>query len=195
MSANFIENESYLHKKAKEVLKEWFDCDVGKYSECIGDISFCSNRKSGVWLEYPICELRGTTSWDTNWDEIVADTDFDNYDEKICGKKPEIIQNTYYDHDKNKLETYKCLDLQEWVPTFDQCVKMYNVYPSAVIDVVCTHKGCPKYAIEICHTNPVSQEKIDKLKVIGVENLLEIDAYWILKQTKIPSQLKYKRLI
>jgi len=36
---------------------------------------------------------------------------------------------------------------------------------------------------------------IKKLKKFGVEQLIEIDADWILNQTKIPSQLKYKRLI
>ena len=61
--------------------------------------------------------------------------------------------------------------------------------------MVCSHKGQPYYAIEICNKNPVSQEKINKLKEFGVDNLIEIDADWILNQTKIPSQLKYKRLI
>ena len=45
------------------------------------------------------------------------------------------------------------------------------------------------------HKNPVSNTKINKLKQVGVDSLIEIDADWILNQTKIPSQLKYKRLI
>ena len=35
----------------------------------------------------------------------------------------------------------------------------------------------------------VSQEKIKKLKEFGVDNLIEIDADWILNQTKIPSKV------
>ena len=65
----------------------------------------------------------------------------------------------------------------------------------AVIDVVVAHKGSPMYAIEICHKNPVSKEKIEALKLAGVDNLIEINASWILKQTRIPDKLKFKRLI
>jgi hypothetical protein len=83
----------------------------------------------------------------------------------------------------------------EYVPTYDECISRFNSYPIAIIDMVCSYKGQPYYAIEICYKNPVSQEKINKLKEFGVDNLIEIDADWILNQTKIPSQLKYKRLI
>lgn len=53
----------------------------------------------------------------------------------------------------------------------------------------------PSIGIEICHKNPVSQEKINKLKELGVHSLIEIDAEWILQQTKRPSELKYTKLI
>lgn len=86
-------------------------------------------------------------------------------------------------------------DCDEYVPTYDECVNIYKSYPISIIDVVCSHKGRPCIGIEICHKNSVSQEKINKLKEFGVYNLIEIDAEWILDQTKIPSQLKYKKLI
>ena len=79
--------------------------------------------------------------------------------------------------------------------TLNECVNLFQSYPIAIIDIVCPHKGRPYIGIEICHKNPVSLEKIDKLRKFGVDNLIEIDADWILNQTKIPSQLKYKRLI
>jgi hypothetical protein len=88
-----------------------------------------------------------------------------------------------------------CITIQEIIPTYQECVNDYNSYPIAIIDVVCCHKGKPQIGIEICHKNPVSQEKTNKLKEFGVDNLIEIDADWVLNQTKIPSQLKYKRLI
>lgn len=167
MSKQFIENESYKHKMAKEVLKKWLETQTieDKDYSGIGDIRFRSNRKSGVFLEYPICknityynEIIGGNSWKTNWDEIQG-------------------------------------DWNEYVPTYDECVNKYKSYPIAIIDVVCCHKGSPQIGIEICHKNPVSQEKINKLEEFGVDDLIEIDADWILHQTKIPSQLKYKRLI
>jgi hypothetical protein len=173
MTTPFIENESYMHKMAKEVLKKWFEeTETDDGSMCIGGIGFRSNRKSGIFLEYPICTNITTTwpdpayqnlnSWEKNWDEI-ADEEGKHFN--------------------------------EYVPTYDECVEIYKSYPIAIIDVVCSHKGSPYICIEICHKNPVSQEKINKLKEFGVDNLIEIDADWILNQTKIPSQLKYERLI
>lgn len=169
MTTPFIENESYKHKMAKEVLKKWFEetKDDDGYMG-IGDIGFRSNRKSGIFLEYPICTNITTTwpdpayqnlnSWERNWDEIEG-------------------------------------EFNEYVPTYDECVNIYKSYPIAIIDVVCSHKGSPSIGIEICHKNPVSQTKINKLKEIGVADLIEIDAEWILQQTKRPSKLKYARLI
>ena len=153
----FTENESYKHKMAKEVIKEWF---YG--GECIGDIRFWPNRTCGVWLEYPIVKNDSYNSIDSNWDEIMVD-------------------------DNGDLQ-------KEYVPTYEECVRL-GIYPKRVIDVILTHKGIPRWFIEICHKNPTSQEKIDELKELGVRNLIEIDAEWIMKQTKKPSEIKYKRLI
>lgn len=146
----------------------------------IGDIQFRSNRKSGIFLEYPICtnitatdfhsDYQNMNSWEKNWDEII-----------------------YLHHDElDEVNIRKCL---EYVPTYDECVNTYKCYPIAIIDVVCSHKGSPIIGIEICHKNPVSNTKINKLKEIGVDSLIEIDAEWILQQTKRPSKLKYKTLI
>jgi len=188
MNPQFVENESYKHKMAKIVLKNWFDSTKWGGYAGIGDINFTPNRESGVFLEYPICKnipytytidrydeaytiIKKETknsyhnSWNTNWDEIKCD----------CDEK-----SNFYD---------------EYVPTYDECINTHKSFPVAIIDIVCAHKGSPKIGIEICHKNPVSQEKIDKLIDFGVDNLIEIDADWILNQTKIPDKLKYKRLI
>jgi len=165
----FVENESYMHKMAKEVLKKWFEETVEDDGYMrIGDIGFRSNRKSGIFLEYPICTnittsatcpfYQNLNSWERNWDEIEG-------------------------------------EFTEYVPTYDECVEVYKSYPIAIIDVVCSHKGSPHICIEICHKNSVSQTKINKLKEIGVDCLIEIDAEWILQQTKRPSKLKYTKLI
>ena len=65
MTKPFIENESYKHKMAKEVLKKWFEETRNEFTEMrIGDIGFRSNRTSGIFLEYPICSNITTTEID-----------------------------------------------------------------------------------------------------------------------------------
>lgn len=161
----FTKNESYKHKKAKEVLKEWFSGGNG-----MKNIGFTPNRECGVFLEYPIVtnvfeehDFNGTKSLveinsvERNWDEIIG------------------------------------LPYSE-VPTYEYCIKK-GWGPKRVIDVVLPHKGRPEYFIEVCHTNPVSKEKIKQLSDLGVHNLLEVDAEWVLRQTKRPDELKCKILI
>jgi hypothetical protein len=166
----FTENESYKHKMAKDVLKEWFY--GGQY---IGDVGCSSpNRSCGVWFEYPIVKNKDYNSIDYNWDEILTNP-----------KIPKEI--TPYSDEWDILQ-------REYVPTYNECISL-GIYPKRVIDVVLTHKGTPTWFIEICHKNPTSQEKINELKILGLTNLIEIDAEWIVKQTKKPTKLKYKHLI
>jgi hypothetical protein len=167
---SFSENESYEHKMAKEVLKQWF---YG--GQCVGDVGCNSpNRKCGVWLEYPIVKTDKYNSIDYNWDEILTN--------------PKIPKNmSSYSDEYDYLQS-------EYVPTFKECINL-GIYPKRVIDVVLTHKGTPTWFIEICHKNRTTQEKINELKMLGMTNLIEIDARWIMKQTKKPTKLRYKRLI
>jgi hypothetical protein len=161
----FTENESYMHKMAKEVLREWF-CGGSR----TGDIQFEPNRPCGVWFEYPIVITDKYNSIECNWDELLPD--------------PKTPKNISPD----------TIEWGEYVPTYNECVSL-GLYPKRVIDVVLTHKGVPRWFIEICHKNPTSQEKINELKRLGVENLIEIDAEWIMMQTTRPTTIKYKRLI
>ncbi len=188
----YVECESYMHKKAKGVLKSWLDDHNQTGDDWGGVISFKTdfidengnarrlyaepNRASGVWLEYPIVVPGGTPPfWNSlqhNWDEEWQET----------GAK----------------------FVPEFVPTFEQCVS-HNAYPRRVIDIVITHKGMPSIFIEVCHKNPVSDEKIAELKQLINEHgegppicrtsLVEIDASWILNQVKKPDVLKIKRWI
>jgi hypothetical protein len=163
---SFVENESYKHKMAKDVLREWFSGGRG-----IGDIRFEPNRKCGVWFEYPIVQTGQYDSIHSNWDGII--------------NNPKInVENI---EQFNELQS-------EFVPTYDDCVS-FGIRPTRVIDVCLTHKGCPMWFIEICHKNPTSIEKINELKSLGMDNLIEIDAEWIMKQTKRPDEIIYKRLI
>jgi hypothetical protein len=238
-STPFVENESYKHKMAKQVLKEWFEETRKPDYSCIGDISFRPNRTSGIFLEYPICcnittpartdeeFVRVTEIMEKGYSFIDAykkfypklsfDCDYNIINCDICKgdwdilcqcneyKKLPILTYEEFYKMTNYRNTYKTSweinwdeiegGWDEYVPTYDECVNIYNSYPIAIIDMVCSHKGAPCIGIEICHKNPVSQEKINKLKEIGVHSLIEIDAEWILKQTKRPDKLRYKRLI
>tara|TARA_B100000424_G_C22943522_1_gene502041 strand:+ start:4444 stop:4974 length:531 start_codon:yes stop_codon:yes gene_type:complete len=170
----FTYNESYKHKYAKEIFKQW--CDSTEWSCLEGDarcvstnynqkLYWRSNRSQNAWLEYPIVVNGNTNSIDFNWDEIWPG---DNCDD----------DGTFWNG---------------FVPTYTECTE-YNLYPISVIDIVLPHKGSPLYFIEICHSNPVSNEKLEKLQqLMGNASLIEIDAEWILRQTGIPSELEIKR--
>ena len=170
MKASFTENESYKHKMAKEVLKEWF---FG--GQVIGEVG-CSwpNRTCGVYLEYPIVKDNKYNSINYSWDE------------QLRNPSVPIVPHDDYCDDAPLLD--------EYVPTYAECVAL-GIYPKRVIDVVMIHKGQPQWFIEICHKNPTSREKIMELKLLGVTNLIEMDAEWILSQTRCPDELKYVRLI
>lgn len=166
----FTENESYKHKMAKEVLKMWF---YG--GGMIGDVGCLRpNRDCGVFLEYPIVNTDEYNSITNNWDELLTDPHI-----------PKAI-----DEDGNEYEVIG----NEYVPTYNECISL-DIYPNRIVDVVLSNKGSPEWFIEICYKNPTSQEKINELKLLGVKNLIEIDADWILNQTKKPDEIKYKQLI
>tara|TARA_R110000803_G_C11770147_1_gene295163 strand:- start:59 stop:535 length:477 start_codon:yes stop_codon:yes gene_type:complete len=82
----------------------------------------------------------------------------------------------------------------DFIPTYEE-LRKHNLIPLAVIDLVICSKGVPIYFFELCHTNPVSKSKIDKLKEVKINNLYEISSYWLLSQIQKPNYLKYKRLI
>ena len=93
--------------------------------------------------------------------------------------------------DVNSIE----LNWDEQEVDFKNYCKIMNLSlsPTAYVDIVLPHKGTPSYFIDICDKKPISDIKIEKLKELGVDNYIEIDAEWILSQTKIPSKIKIKR--
>lgn len=74
------------------------------------------------------------------------------------------------------------------IPTYEE-LSANNIYPIAIADIICIHKGSPAIAIEIVHKNELSEEKIDKLKRLQCGWQLEIwriEAHWILSQIDYP---------
>jgi len=161
----YKDNESYIHKCAKNVLMEWAEDEELKFTD--GNINFQwswrSNRTDPFFLEYPIIVNDRINSVENNIDEMMH-----------WGKVYESVSG-------------KC-------PTFEECKKR-KLFPCAIVDVVAVHKGTPQYFIEICHKNPVSYKKFKNLYENGVRNLIEIDANWILKQTKKPDRIKVKKIL
>lgn len=171
MTDIFIENESYIHKCAKEILKGWllenykkghcisFDIDIkGEKQNCCCQPN--REKEAAIVLEYPIINYYDDNSWDR-----VLDENMNIFDKKIT--------NT---------------------PTYKDCCNIGKP-PLAIIDLVILHKGSVKFGFEICHKNPVSKKKQDILQKNNCYHIYEIDALWILSQTKKPKVLKLKRQI
>lgn len=229
---SFIKNESYKHKCAKEVFRDWcnahnsFETNFMRGEEHIKLSWSVENRDDAAILEYPICVTKRYNTICELWDECYPGFDEESGDgsrgtpktgkdertEDELRRDYGLIEQYYksrYDSDYvcNK-DTENALSYNTirkntrypkssgywngFVPTYEEC-KKYNLPIVAVIDVVIIHKYNPRYFIEICHKNPVSDEKIEKLKKLGMTNLIEIDAEWILRQVDRPKKLKIKR--
>ncbi len=73
-------------------------------------------------------------------------------------------------------------------PSFEQLSRLsYKV--AAIADVAIQHKGSISAVFEVVWTNPLSAEKVDFYKRVGIFDVFEIDATLILAQTAPPSQL------
>lgn len=173
----WTECESYKHKCAKEIVKGWIDSqeemptNYEKYGRVYNLGSDRRNRDE-VWLEYPVGYYKeGANSihtlFDEAWDECSGYT---------------MIGEEYVETNYNP------------VPTYQQCMENnFNVV--AVLDIACQHKGSIFQGIEICHKNPVSDKKVQKLKQMGLNSLVEIDADWVLNQVGVPKEIKLKRIL
>lgn len=173
-----IDEDKNICLKAKLKLKEWFDKSEKDDYKRIGDIRFRSNRKSGVFLDYPICKNIKT--------EIIEYSD----GSKTNNKKIYYVDSSW---ESNWDEISGVWD--EYVPSKTDCINIYESTPIDIIDIVCSHKGSPRIGIEIYNKYSTSKEKINRLKKAGVNELIEIDAEWILSRKEIPNNLEYNRLI
>merc|ERR1711871_714628 len=111
----FTNNESYKHKCAKKIFKQW--CESGSWkkqygyscvpTKCDRKIGWRSNRDQKAWLDYPIvidsCNHYINSAQD-NWDEIWEEP-----------KKDRHIG-----------------DYDGFVPNYTECIEC-NLYPISVI--------------------------------------------------------------
>jgi len=172
MAKKFVNCESYMHNCAKEVFASWLweeEYMMTQYGYNIGATRLC--RKP--MLEYPC----------VNYNNYI------NYNN--CNSLNNLIDEV--------------TGGEVMCPTFDQCKeKGWEVV--AIFDIATAVKGTVYEAFEICHTHPVPKEKINKIKTFLEKknkikfmnspfDLYEIQADWILKQTKKPSIIQVKKLI
>jgi len=163
----YVNNKpQYIHT---ESYKHKMSKDVLKnwfFSDCKGIGSFKLDRIDGIWFEYPICIFDGYSSWTHNWNEIANDQ-----------------------------QKFLLSDKEGYIPTYEECKDIFKSYPIAIIDVVCASGGNPKYGFEICHKNPVSKEKLQKLFNANIKGIYEVNADWILNQVKPPNDIKCNKLL
>lgn len=166
MKRKFVERESVAHKAAKEALADWL---------CRSS----DNDKGNCYCCYPIKGCKDSLTWRPN------------------GRTPVEIEYPFATHPKYGVTGATSL----WdelgfscAPTFKElCLDGYT--PLAIADLVLIHKGWVGAVIEVVWSNPLSKEKIALYKKIGIEEVYEIDAMWILRQCKKPSELALRRML
>lgn len=173
--------ESYKHKAAKAVVVGWLRdaaAQVGFDGHAsIAGLSWRVNRYGpgfGVWSEYPIAvdpdgrRVGDTVVWDeTSW---WADPRL-----PFCGPcqcEPFILCS--------------CGGPGR-PPTYDELLAM-RYRPLVIFDLAVQHKGALRYAVEIVHRSPPSNEKRELLSALACETFV-LDAEWVLRQVGPPARL------
>jgi len=80
------------------------------------------------------------------------------------------------------------------VPTYDEC----DGTIAGILDAAVFIDGDLKFGLEVCHTNPVSEDKSNKLnQSLGSIGVIvgEIEANWIMNQIGKPKKVKFSKLI
>ena len=103
---------------------------------------------------------------------------------------PIIDQSNYNSWSRSLIELLnsKKRDKYEYV-SVKEC-NDNGLFQCAVIDIVCLNNNRPCGGFEIVNTHECDNIKISKLKKAKCQDIYEISADWILKQTKPPNYLK-----
>jgi len=162
----FVERESVAHKTAKEVLADW----LRSSSDNDGNNAYCS---------YSIKGSPNSLRWRPN------------------SRNPVVVEYPFATHPKEGIAGFDTLwdELGFGIsPTFGE-ICLHGYTPIAIADLALIHKGWIGGVIEVVWSNPLSKEKISLYKKIGLEEVYEIDAMWILRQCKKPDELVLKQII
>jgi hypothetical protein len=160
-------NESYMHRAAKSVLKVWAE----------------------EYMDNPRRDPDGFLG--------VFGLDRDGFvREEIC-VHPGYLKGRFYDsedlgylkdrfYDSQALGDYWEEDWH-WPLTFDMVVKQ-GKKPLCVLDLALGSQGGVHFAIEVCHTSPVSDAKAQILNQLDTLTV-EVSAEWVLRQVRRPTAL------
>ena len=200
---NKINNEKYnkLRNKAKIIFKKWLDDSINDNGiKCIDFLSFKPNTKSGVLLDYPICQFSNnlfkTSSWENSWD-YYSENSIEDYVPTLeeCHNFKMPFENFMISFDN-----FNNNSIDDSVATSIEYLKTSLI---TTLDIVCVNEDKPLYGIQILYYPPnktypigyIRNHKLNELKEIGIEYLYTINANWILKQEKKPSKLLYETYI
>jgi hypothetical protein len=70
-------------------------------------------------------------------------------------------------------------------PSYEELIEK-NTRPSVIVDIAIQHKGQISACIEIAHKHPLSPIKLMRLSEMGMYDVLEIPARWVLAQVGRP---------
>ena len=148
----FEHKETYIHLLAKEVLKRWLDTSATKRTRTHFDLfSYTPNRKSGVFLEYPIVAKDDYNSLKYSFDVLEPDENNEEKTERIPTYEECI--------NKYKVKPLSMIDL----------VIIDNEKPKYLIEI-CYSNPVSKYKIELLKRlgvkNLIEIDAIDILKQI-----------------------------
>lgn len=164
---SFEKTESYSHLYAKKVLVDWLRSDYRPMTTIEGD-RWVWAKNNGVFAEY--CYSLDFQS--------ITPSSFECLDKII---PPMAEYESYpYDYCKKAMPDFSwsfCL-------VADVALKTYRSYGS---------KHDVGIAIEIVHSNPVSQRKMKIYNDLGV-NVYEVSASWILAQTCRPNCISARKV-
>ena len=175
----YQEKESLLHLYAKQTLHKWL-LEAQEPNNDGGILKPFSWRLNyGIFMELPFYET--------------SDPYYFEQSKGLIDYEPIEIDYT------KPYEQIRCQDPRGKDPLqwFDKTIDRGKIL--FVPDITIFHKGTPKYLIEIVHTNPVSEQKIDKIINFfdyGIE-VHEVNVKDILKVDKLvrPSKIKTKCIL
>jgi hypothetical protein len=162
-----IGRESYMHRAAKEVLVRWLreaaSAEGGDWWQLNG-LAFRPNRREPFFgIHMEYPIATDASGAEQVWDEI----DWQNINGE--GDPPDNIP----------------------IPTAEQLLAA-GVEVGCVCDVAIWHKGMCSAVIEVVHKHPTPKWKIDFLRRMGVQEIYEISAEWVMRQTACPAAFPLK---
>jgi hypothetical protein len=183
---DYSQNESLIHKLAKNQIIKWLYDDENKNVRLTCGINgqhiSLSFSQESYFIEYPVVIDTEFNSLNNLW------SSHNNFKNMLHHDDINMDQSIYED-------SYLC-DLS---PTYKWCIRN-NLIPEYIFDAAISENGHIVYGIEIVYTNSVSEIKKQRIQESIAKSqckaVIEISARWILEQNGIkPKVMELERLI